>query len=77
MIIINVASSSAVILRCALWERTLGTVIGSWSGWDVLILGVNVGIEFKWNTIVVQELLNNVVGSVLLIFLQKTISLKH
>ena len=77
MIIINIASSSAVILWSALWERSLGTVIGSWSSWNVLILGVHVGIEFKRDTIVVQQLLNNVVGSVLLIFLQKTISLQH
>jgi len=77
MIIINIASSSAVILWSALWERALGTVIGSWSSWNVLILGVHVGIEFKRDTIVVQQLLNNVVGSVLLIFLQKTISLQH
>lgn len=77
MIIINITSYSAMILRSALRERSLGTVIGSWSGWNVLILGVHILIEFKWNTIVVQELLNNVVGSVLLIFLQKTIGLQH
>jgi len=77
MIIINITSSSTVILRCALWERSLGTVIGSWSGWNVLILGVNILVEFKWNAIVVQELLNNIVGSVLLIFLQKTIGFQH
>ena len=77
MIIINIASSSAVILWCALWERALGTVISSWSSWNVLILGTYVGIELKWDAVVVQELLNNVVGSVLLIFLQKTISLQH
>jgi hypothetical protein len=76
MIIINIASS-AVILRSALWERSLGTIIGSWSSWNILVLGVHIGIEFKWNTVIVQELLNNVVGSVLLIFLQKTISLQH
>jgi len=77
MIIINIASSAAVILWSALWERSLSTIISSWSSWNILVLGVHVGIEFKWDTVVVQQLLNNVVGSVLLIFLQKTISLQH
>ena len=77
MIIINIASSSAVILWSALWERSLRSVISSWSSWNILVLGVHIGIEFKRDTVVVQQLLNNVVGSVLLIFLQKTISLQH
>ena len=75
VLIVTASGSDMVILRGALRICTLSSIIGGWSSWDILRIAV--WIEFKWNGVVVEQLLNNVVSFVLLTFLQKTISLQH